>query len=113
MTRLHGLYEVFRSVIDAFDDVGKALGVGSPLNNDLVERVGFLELSVQKSEWDELVHAWHSPDVLADLLHMGHASLGALKYIVGAITLVRSNEIRVVWARKRLHVDHLLLDHVF
>lgn len=98
MTGLYSFHEVLRSVVDAFNDIGKTLRVGSPLNNHFVECVGFLELTVQRLAWDELVHAGHSPDVLADLLNMGHASLRALENIVGAITLIRSDEIRVVGA---------------
>lgn len=113
VTRLYGFHQVLRSVVNAFNDIGKALGVGSPLNNDFVECVSFLEVTVQRLGWGEKWHARHSPDVLADLLHMGHASLGAFEDIVGAITLVRSDEIRVVRARERLHIGHLLLDHVF
>lgn len=113
MTRLYGLHEVLRSVVDAFNDIGKALGVGSPLNNDFVECVDILELTVQRLERDQFLYAGYIPDILADLLHMGHASLRALEHIVGAITLVRRDKIRVVRARERLHVDHLLLDHVF
>jgi hypothetical protein len=44
MAILDSLEQVVRSVVDAVQDVGEALGVGGPLNNDLVKTIGGLEL---------------------------------------------------------------------
>jgi len=58
---LDGLEQVLGGVVDALENVGEALGVGSPLDDDLVEAVGGLKVT----------------NVLADLLDVGHAGLGA------------------------------------
>jgi hypothetical protein len=45
MACLDGLQEVLGSVVDAFNDIGITLGIGSPLDNDLVKTIGSLELA--------------------------------------------------------------------
>ncbi len=50
MTRLYSFHQVFGGVVDALNNIGKALSVGSPLNNDFVECVGSLELAMQRLE---------------------------------------------------------------
>lgn len=94
VTLLNGLEEVVRGVVDAGDDVGVALGVGSPHDNDLVEAVVLLELT----------------DVTAELLDVSHAGLGALENVVGTVLLVGGDEVRVVDRGEGDHVGHLLLD---
>lgn len=91
---LDSLQEIVGSVVNAGQDIGKALGIGSPLNDDLVETVCSLEVI----------------DVLADLLDVLHGSLGAWDKVVGAIFLVRSDKVRVVDAGERLDLGHLLAD---
>jgi hypothetical protein len=44
VTRLDGVEQVVSGVIDAFDDVGIALSVGSPLYNDLIKTIVCLEV---------------------------------------------------------------------
>lgn len=50
---LDSLHQVVGSIVYALDDIGIAFGVGSPLDNDLVQGMGFLEfatmMSVEKS----------------------------------------------------------------
>ena len=50
VARLDGLEQVLSGVVDALDDVGITLGVGSPLDNNLVEVVGRLEVAMVMSE---------------------------------------------------------------
>lgn len=45
---LNGLHEVVGSIIDTSDQLSKALGVGSPLNDDLVESIVGLEVTFEK-----------------------------------------------------------------
>ena len=94
VTGLDGLHQVVGGVVDAGDDVGVALCVGSPEHDDLVELVGRLEVS----------------DVFAEMLNVLDAGLGAGNDIVCAIFLVGSNEVGVVDAGQRLDGSHLLLD---
>jgi hypothetical protein len=49
VARLDSLEQVVRSVVDALDDVGIALGVGGPLYDDLVKVVGSLEVTTLSS----------------------------------------------------------------
>lgn len=91
---LNGLEEVVSSVVDAGNDVGISLSVGSPHDNDLVEAVVRLEVT----------------DILTELLNVGVASLAALEDIVGTVFLVGSNEVRVVDGLEGDHLSHLLLD---
>lgn len=46
MAFFNGFQEVVSSVVDTLDEISKALGIGSPLNNDLVESVVGLEVTV-------------------------------------------------------------------
>lgn len=52
----------------------------------------------------------HIPDILADLLDVGGASLGAGDQVVGAVLLVGGNEVGVVDAGERDQLGHLLAD---
>jgi hypothetical protein len=90
-----GLQQVVGSVVDARDELSKALSVGSPHDNDLVEVVGGLEVG----------------NVLADLLDVLVAGLGAGEEVVGTVLLVGGNEIRVVDGWERGDGSHLLADH--
>ena len=92
MTSLDGVEEVVRGVVDARDDVGVTLSVGSPHDNDLVEAIVGLELA----------------NVLLDVLDMSPASLGALNHIVGPVLLVGGDEVGVVDTGKRLDLGHFL-----
>lgn len=89
---LNGLEEVVSGVVDAVNQVGVTLGVGSPEDNNLVEAVGGLELA----------------NVLADLLNVLHGGLGAGENVVGTVLLVGSNEVGVVDGGKGDHLGHLL-----
>lgn len=90
-----GLEQVVGGVVDARDELSEALSVGSPHDNDLVEAVGSLEVL----------------DVLADLLNVLVAGLGAGDEVVGTVLLVGGNEIRVVDGWKWGDGSHLLADH--
>ena len=46
MTRLDGVDQIVGSIVDALKNVGKSLCVRGPLYNDLVETVGFLEVTM-------------------------------------------------------------------
>ena len=94
MAGLDGLEEVVGGVVDAVNQVGVTLGVGSPEDNDLVEAVVGLELA----------------NVLADLLNVLHAGLGAGENVVGTVLLVGSNEVGVVDGGEGSHLGHLLTD---
>lgn len=94
MSLLNGLEEIVSSVIDTRNDVGISLRVGSPHNNDLVQVVLGLEVA----------------NILAELLNVAIASLGALENIVGTIFLIGSNEVRIVDGREGDHLVHLFLD---
>jgi len=48
MSVLNGLQEVVGGVVDTINQLSKALGVGSPLDNDLVESIVGLEVTVKK-----------------------------------------------------------------
>jgi hypothetical protein len=72
---LDGLEEVLLGVVDAGDDLGVALSVGSPEDDDLVEAVGRLELA----------------NVLADLLEVGSLVLAG-NDVVGALSLAVGGE---------------------
>jgi hypothetical protein len=50
MAGLNGLEEVVGSVVDALEELGEALGVGSPLYDNLVEVVGSLEITIEMLE---------------------------------------------------------------
>ena len=93
VTLLDSLEEIVGSVVDTGDDVGVALSVGGPHDNDLVQAVLLLEVT----------------DVLADMLNVSHGGLTALNEIVGTVFLVGSNEVGVVDGRERDHLGHLLL----
>jgi hypothetical protein len=111
MAGLDGLQQVVGSVVDTLEKFGEALGVGSPLYDDLVEVVGSLEVTAKALDQDWFQFKVHdSPNVLADLLNMGHGSLATFENVVGAILLVSSDEVGVVDARQRLHGAHLLAD---
>ena len=88
-----GLEQVVSSVVDAGNQVGVALGVGSPHDNNLIKAILLLELA----------------NVIAKVLDMSHGGLGALNDIVGAVLLVGSDEVRVVDGREGGHGGHLLL----
>jgi hypothetical protein len=112
MTVLDGLHEIVGSVIDASDKLSKALSVGSPLDDDLVQSVLGLEITsklVRKSHMSEQ-RSVNLPNVLANLLNMLKTSLASLDEVVGTVFLVGSNEVGVVDARKRNHLRHLLLN---
>jgi len=72
---LDGLEEVLLGVVDAGDDLGVALSVGSPEDDDLVEAVGRLELA----------------NVLADLLEVSRLVLAG-NDVVGALSLAVGGE---------------------
>lgn len=88
------LEQVVGGIIDTRDNIGVSLRVGGPENNDLVQRVGGLEVL----------------DILSNLLNVGSTSLGAGNDIVGSVLLVGSNEIGIVDGWQGDHVGHLLLD---
>ena len=67
---LDGLEQVLLGVVDAGDDLGVALSVGSPENNDLVQPVGGLEVA----------------DVLANLLEVSRLVLAG-QDVVRALSL--------------------------
>lgn len=52
------------------------------------------------------------PDILADLLNVSRAGLGAGDQVVGAVLLVGGDEVGIVDAGKRDHLGHLLADEV-
>ena len=91
-----GLEEVLGGVVDTWNELSKALGVGGPEDDDLVKTVGCLEVT----------------DVLANLLNVLVASLGARDQVISAILLVGSNEIWVVDRWEWLDGSHLLPDHL-
>jgi hypothetical protein len=45
VTIFDGLHQVLSSIVDTSDEVSKALGVGSPLNNDLLQSIVGLEVT--------------------------------------------------------------------
>jgi hypothetical protein len=47
VSALDGLDEVVRSVVDTNDEIGEPLGIGSPLNYNLLEVVGSLEITLR------------------------------------------------------------------
>jgi hypothetical protein len=47
MAGLNGLEQIVGGIIDSLEDVGVALGVGSPLHDNLVEVVGRLEVTAE------------------------------------------------------------------
>ena len=89
---LNGLEQVVGRVVDASDDVGVPLSVGSPEDNDLVQAVSSFEVT----------------NVLTEMFNVLHASLGARDHVVGAVLLVGGNEVGVVDTRERDHGAHLL-----
>jgi len=91
---LDGGEEVVGRVVDAGDEVGEALGVCGPEDNDAVETVGGLEVA----------------NIFAKLLDVGVAGFGAGDQIVGAIFLVGRDEVGIVDRRERVHLSHLLAD---
>lgn len=109
---LNGLEEVVGSVVDTLNEVSETLSVGGPLDDDTVKVVGSLEVTVQFMLVKMLLRAaskmCNVPNVLADLLNVGHGGLGALEDVVGTLLLVGSNEVGVVDARKGDHGGHLL-----
>lgn len=74
MTVLDGIDEVVSSVVDTFDDVGIALSIGSPLDDDFIQSIGGFEISVKKrsttTPYERIAAASYTPNILADLLHM-------------------------------------------
>jgi hypothetical protein len=88
-----GFHQVGGGVVDAGDEIGVALGVGGPEDDDFVQAVGGLEVS----------------DVFAEVLDVLHAGFGAGNHVVGTVFLVGGNEVRVVDAGKRFDGSHLLL----
>jgi hypothetical protein len=104
------LEQVVGSVVDALDDVGEALRVGSPLYNDLVETIRGLELPMDMSAPSLIHHGSSLLDILADLLHVGIASLGARDEVVSTLLLVGGDKVWVVDAREGLDEGHLLAD---
>ena len=96
VTGLNGLEEVVGGVVDALNQLGVTLGVGSPEDDDLVEAVGSLEVA----------------NVLADLLNVLHAGLGAGENVVGTVLLVGGNEVGVVDGGEGNHLGHLLADEL-
>lgn len=94
MALLNGLEKVVSSVVDALNQVGISLSIGSPHDDDLVKAVLGLKVT----------------DVLADLLNVSPASLGALENVISTVLLIGGNEVWVVDGGKGNHLGHLLLD---
>lgn len=96
MTLLDGLQQIVGSVIDTVDELSEALGVRSPLDDDLVKSILGLEVA----------------DILADLLNVLPASLVALQNIIGTILLVGSNEVWIIDGWKWSHLGHFLTNQL-
>ncbi len=93
---LDGLHEVLGGVVDTWDELSEALGVGSPEDNDLVKTVGGLEIA----------------HVLADLLNVLHAGLITRDQVISTILLVGGDEVWVVDGWKWLDGSHLFSNHL-
>ena len=104
-----GLQQIVGCVVDTFDDIGIALSVGSPLNNDFVKSMNFFEFAeIGQREYLRLESFEQNiPNILADFLNMSHGGLRPLENVVGTLSLVGSDEVRIVNAGKRLHLFHL------
>ena len=96
VTGFNGSEEVGRCVVDAFSEVGVALCVGCPHDDDLVKPVaGFEGLNVR-----------------LDFLYMFPAGLGAGQDIVRTLFLICCDEVGVVDALHWLDGTHLLANEV-
>lgn len=68
VSSFNSLHKVISSVVDAFNDIGVTLSVGSPLYNDLVKPISFFEVA---THWltCKVAHVRSNlPDILAELL---------------------------------------------
>ena len=89
MRRLNRVQEVLWSVVHAREDVGEALRVGGPEDDDLVELIVCLELA----------------DVGAELLEVGLLVISR-KEVVRTLLLIGSDEVWVVDRGERLDRSH-------
>mmetsp|Transcript_21119 Transcript_21119/g.49874 ORF Transcript_21119/g.49874 Transcript_21119/m.49874 type:complete len:552 (-) Transcript_21119:169-1824(-) len=89
LVALDGVQDVFRGVVDSLLDARKALRVGGPQQDDLVEFVLGLEIR----------------NVLSDLFHL--LLLASTQDIVGTLALVGGNKVRKVDGRQRNNVLHV------
>lgn len=109
MTSLDGVQKVVSGVVDARDDVGVTLGIGSPHDDHFVETIFSLEVPVLVSTDRSLNGAQRNlPNVGLDLLHVSPGSLRTLEDVVGTVLLVGSDEVRVVDTGQGLQLGHLL-----
>jgi hypothetical protein len=111
MSFFDGLEQILGSVIDTLDEVGVTLGIGSPLNDDLVQVIRSLEVAVlpiRTELLDQLVSS--IPDVFANLFYVFPGCLGSRNQVISTLFLVGSNEVWVVNGWERSHSSHFLLD---
>ena len=83
MTRLDGLHEVVRGVINSLQDIGIALSIGSPLHDHFVEAVGRLELTTQLSAIERFFHGV----MFTDRMSLRICSTWAMEAFVPSMTL--------------------------